>query len=929
MKDRETSPGEKREQETVVSAQTAGACIEKGRSINDELRLQADAFEYCAHGIALDLPGLNHIIHCNQAFARMLGRSKADIVSKPILNIYAPEDHERVKSCIKEADRLGHVRYESLMVRADGSTIPVQMDLVSVLDESGTPVYRVATAQDITDRKEAEEKIRRSEASLREAQRVAKIGNWTFDRATGEVRWSDELFLIFGIEPSKDVMSHELFLQLVHPEDRQRVLETNRKASADGEPFELEYRIISGAGNEKTVREIGYAKRSPAGEITGLFGTAQDITERKRAETSLRESEERLRLFFEHAPAALAMFDQNMHYLAASRRWMSDYGLGERDIFGCSHYDIFPEITEELKQIHRRGLKGEVIRVEEARFERADGSVQYLRWEMHPWRDDRGEIGGIVIFTEDITERNRAEESLRDSEARFRLLIEGAPEAIFVQTSGIFKYVNHAMLTLMGAECADDLVEKSIYDFIAPEFHESVNERIRKQIETEMASPLFESEYIRLDGSRVPVETTAVGVRFQGQASHLVFVRDITARRKAEAERANLEAQLWQAQKMESIGRLAGGVAHDFNNLLTGIMLNAELCQNALGDSNPARSHLDEIIDSAERSAGITRQLLTFARRQAIIPIVLDLNDHVTGTLKLLRRLIGEDIELAWLPQARHAKVRMDPTQIDQILANLMVNARDAIAGVGTITIETGDIIYGSTDCIKEDGAAPGAYVKLSVKDSGCGMDRKTLACIFEPFFTTKTVGRGTGLGLATIYGIITQNGGFINVDSEPGMGTTFRIYLRRHEESAEELKTARITPELLGGNETIMLVEDERTVRITVERFLQTMGYNVIMAADPDEALRQSDEHLGTIHLLLTDVVMPGMNGWDLAAKLAEKHPEIKCLYISGYTPEVITQKGFQGENVNFLAKPFTRSEIGRKVREVLNSHQSLRRSR
>ncbi len=523
----------------------------------------------------------------------------------------------------------------------------------------------------------------------------------------------------------------------------------------------------------------------------------------------------------------------------------------------------------------------------------------------------------------DVTERKRSETALRESEERFRSLIEGAPEAVFVQCAGTFRYVNQAMLKLMKAERPEELLGLSFLERILPEYHDVVRQRIQAQHETGVVAPPMEQEFLCLDGTQIPVETTAVSIRFQGQDGHLVFVRDITGRRKAVRERMNLEEQLQQAQKMEFVGRLAGGVAHDFNNLLMGIMGYTELCRNALENENPACAYLDGIMDAAERSAGITRQLLAFARKQTIAPVLIELNEHVEATLKLLRRLVGEEVELVWNSRAQDAWVKMDPSQVDQILANLAVNARDAIDGVGKLTIETGNASFDSTFCAEHEGAVPGEYVMLAVSDSGCGMDPETLVHIFEPFYTTKPVGKGTGLGLATIYGIVKQNEGYLNVDSEQGKGTTFQIYLPHHAHEAGEAKGTGAPRELPGGTETIMLVEDEKSVRITTGLLLQSLGYTVLSAADPDDALCQAEEHSGVIHLLITDVILPGMNGRDLATKLSEMQPRLVCLYISGYTADVIAHHGILEEGIHFLAKPFSRDALANKVREVLKGRR------
>ncbi|MFW5802505.1 MAG: transporter substrate-binding domain-containing protein [Verrucomicrobiota bacterium] len=391
--------------------------------------------------------------------------------------------------------------------------------------------------------------------------------------------------------------------------------------------------------------------------------------------------------------------------------------------------------------------------------------------------------------------------------------------------------------------------------------------------------------------------------------------------REEEEKRKSLESQLQQAQKMESVGRLAGGVAHDFNNLLMGIMNYAELCRENVGAEHPVREWLDEITQEAERSAKLARQLLAFARKQTVAPKILDLNEVVEGMLKMLRRLIGEDVDLVWQPGTGLWPVKLDPGQIDQILANLCVNARDAIGGVGKLTIETENATIDEKYCDSRAYFKPGEYVVLAVSDDGCGMDPETLENIFEPFYTTKGVGEGTGLGLATVYGIVKQNEGFINVYSEPGKGTTFRIYLSRCERSAEEPRETVAPTEHHGGTEIILLVEDEKSIRVTAAAFLERLGYTVLAADSPEAALQLASDHPDNIDLLITDVVMPGMSGRDLAEKLAPDHPAMKVLYISGYTANVIAHRGILDTAVTFLAKPFTRDDLAAKVREVLGS--------
>ncbi|MBI5380335.1 MAG: PAS domain-containing protein [Opitutae bacterium] len=406
-----------------------------------------------------------------------------------------------------------------------------------------------------------------------------------------------------------------------------------------------------------------------------------------------------------------------------------------------------------------------------------------------------------------------------------------------------------------------------------------------------------------------------------GQPARLVgAVADVTEHKQAEAERERLQTQLIQAQKMESVGRLAGGVAHDFNNMLQAILGNAALLQEAVPPTDPLRENVEEIQKAAQRSADLTRQLLAFARKQTISPQVIDLNNAVFGTLKMLQRLIGESIQLAWIPGANLWPIKIDPSQIDQILANLTVNARDAITGTGKITIETANVSFDSSKVREHSDSMTGDFVQLVVSDTGHGMDQETRSHLFEPFFTTKRVGEGTGLGLATIYGIVKQNGGFINVYSEPGRGSAFKIFLPRVA-AGTTIAASIPAPRSLRGTETVLLVEDEAQILQLGRRILERQGYHVLAARLPAEALTLATQHVAPIHLLITDVVMPTMNGRELQEQLAKIKPAMRCLFMSGYTADVIAHQGVLAEGVHFMQKPFSNDSLCRIVREVLDA--------
>ncbi len=515
------------------------------------------------------------------------------------------------------------------------------------------------------------------------------------------------------------------------------------------------------------------------------------------------------------------------------------------------------------------------------------------------------------VFLE-VQQRRVAEKSLRENEERFRLLVEGAPDAIFVQTAGKFSYLNPAALRLFGVLEQSKLLGKQVMDRVHPSMPESARHGIESLIIHGRRGESMEGMYLRLDGGEVPVEVCAVPIVFGGTNSTIVFGRDISARRR-------LADQLVQAHKMEAVGRLAGGVAHDFNNMLQTIIGYSNMLLEETESPHPFRESLEEIQGAALRSAELTRQLLGFARKQTVAPKVLALNDTIADMLKMLKRLIGEDIDLRWQPGNDVGAICVDPAQVDQILANLVVNARDAIVGTGTIIIETSTASLTEEYCNCHEGFAPGQYSTLTVSDDGTGMDQETLSQIFEPFFTTKARDGGTGLGLATVYGIVKQNRGFINVYSEKGHGTTVRVYLPTHHAEPQAKKEEPVPAERPCGKETVLLVEDEPAILKLSEHLLDQLGYNVITAARPSEAVERAMNHDGRIDLLMTDVVMPEMNGRDLWARLEKDFPSLRCLFMSGYTANVIVHHGVLVPGVHFLQKPFSIDDLATKLREAL----------
>jgi two-component system, cell cycle sensor histidine kinase and response regulator CckA len=520
----------------------------------------------------------------------------------------------------------------------------------------------------------------------------------------------------------------------------------------------------------------------------------------------------------------------------------------------------------------------------------------------------------------EITERRSAEAALRDSEGRYRMLFESNPFPMWVfdEESLSFLAVNEAAILHYGYS-AEEFLAMTIKDIRPSSDVAVLLDHIANGVRTPGEASSWRHQ--KKDGTAIDVEITSSPISFTGRPAKFVLAIDVTERKKAEHNLKELEDQLRQSQKLEAIGQLAGGVAHDFNNLLTAIAGHSDMCLRQLSSDDPLRHRVQQIKKAGDRAAALTRQLLAFSRKQILQPKVIDLNDIVVDMNKMLRRLIGEDIHLMMGLGVDLGRVKADPNQIEQVLMNLSVNARDAMPKGGKLTIETSNVQVGEEFASYHMSVPPGPYVMLAVSDTGSGMDAPTQARIFEPFFTTKEVGKGTGLGLATVYGIVKQSGGTIWVYSEVDCGTTFKIYLPSVAGSAPYVHISEAERDLQKGTETILLVEDEEIVREMATEILRESGYSVIEAKHGAEALTLCTKYDGQIHLMLSDVVMPNMSGRELAGLLSPHRSEMKVLYMSGYTDDAIVHHGVLDEGTAFIAKPFSPDALSKKVREVLDA--------
>ena len=882
----------------------------------------------------------------NPEAERLTGWSQGEALGRPLANIFRIISEEsrlpladpvqKVRTTGKKSEKANH----TLLLSRDGREVPIQDSIAPIrLHDRAALLGTVLVFRDDTQRRLAERVVREERAlyqDLIDSQpaalyrlRVKTVepepspGPLPFEKIPYRFEMiSDRFCTMLGLSRQELEDDPAMVHRLIHPDDAAGFARANEKALTGFAPFVWEGRVR--VGNGEQVRWLHF-ESLPRREENGdslWTGILTDISARKQYETAMRASETTYRSLFENmlnsvAHARIIYADGvpvDMEYLAVNPAFYEVTGIGEQ-VVGRRISEVIPDYCRD---------NPESLEI----FAKVAATGEPTRWEHYLTTLDRWfsfaiyspAPGEVIIVTENISQRKKAELRLQESEEQLRAISDNLPDGYIYQTTqgpdgkSKFLFVSAGVSRIHGVTPEEVLHDAEVlYRQVDPAQAGELVRAEKNSIATRTDFTI-ELHLRRPDGKWFWLQVHS-RPRWKADGS-LVWdgiAIDITSKKV-------LEKQFTQAQKMESVGRLAGGVAHDFNNMLTVIKGHAELAMEELRPGDRPYLDLLEIQAAASRSANLTRQLLAFARKQTVRPVVLNLNDTVDSVLKMLRRLIGEDIELVWLPGLDLRQIKIDPGQIDQLLANLAINGRDAIDGVGKLTIETSNVELDEEYGAEHLDFVPGPYVQLAVSDNGCGISPAILPHVFEPFFTTKEKGRGTGLGLSTVYGIVKQNQGFINIYSEPGQGTTFHIYLPVAKEEAVEAAAQSSREALPLGTETILLVEDDQPILDLSKKHMERLGYTVLTADSPSAALRLLEEARNSIDLLVTDVVMPEMNGKELARRLQYLKPDLKCLFMSGYTANAIARQGVLDDGIFFLPKPFSARDIAIKVRETLD---------
>ncbi|MEN3975887.1 PAS domain S-box protein [Emcibacter sp. SYSU 3D8] len=783
----------------------------------------------------------------------------------------------------------------------------------------------IASYMDVTERNAALRDLARSERQLRQAQTMARLGETAYDTVTGRYAMPAHTREILGLGDEYATFDAAMGRKLIHPDDWKKIDDGARlliKGLSDSDM--TTYRFLSPTRGTLHVQTINHAERDETGRVTGMTGIIQDVTHIKQAEDEAREARRRAERYLDIAGSVIIALDPDGHINLINRQGRELLGYSESELIGRDWYDLAvpAELHDELRA--RVNImadeRSQGFRVRESEVVTRTGERRLIEWVTSLLYDDDDNFAGWLSSGRDLTDLRQAEQSLRDSEVRTRAVMEAASIGIVtLDETGCMVSLNPEAENIFGME-ETLLLGRNLADMFAPSERESCD-AMRLPVDEDEAGGhkaglgvLHEFTVPRGEGEATPVEMSVTAMDIGGRRTFVAAIQDITERKRA-------EAKLQQVQRLETIGQLTGGVAHDFNNLLMAMQVNLELLKEMVEHDPDGNEYADAALSSVARGAELTRRLLAFSRRQPLQPKVIDINGLVTETVRILQRTLGEQIAIVSVLEPDIWPVEVDRAQLENVLMNLAVNARDAMPSGGRITIETVNSVLDEHYAVTHGDVEPGEYVMLAVSDTGTGMSPQVLARAFEPFFTTKDVGRGSGLGLSMTYGFVKQSGGHLKLYSELGVGTTIKIYFRRDRRGVQVEKARTAEPVAQTGNEVILLIEDDASVRQTVTALLQSLGYTVVVASDGPEALELVEGGVKP-DLLLADIVLPkGLTGRQVCDAIGARLPGIKTLYMSGYTENAIVHQGRLEDGVVLLSKPFPRRHLAEKLREVLDS--------
>lgn len=859
------------------------------------------------------------MLYSSPAMARLLGYVPTELVGQDAFDYVCPDDLPVLRSAFDGASGGGQVRGSFRLYHKEGQRRSFDGVVTDLVDESTVGGF-VLNLCDVTERNTAEEMLRHEQFLVDTLMEHMPDSIYFKDAESRFLRVSRPMATRLGLSDSSEAVGKTDF-DVYARDHAQKAWEDEQRIIRTGQPILNKEELETWPDRPSAwVSTTKMPLRDEAGNIIGTFGISRDISERKEAELALAKSRESFASIFQMAPVAISLSNlDDGRLLDVNDEYSKLLGYERDEVVGRTAEDvgIWPD-PRDRKRLVRTLAELVAVRDYGLRLRAKDGRVREVRGAFQRMELE-GEAVLLATFT-DITERRRAARRLEESETKFRSAFMTGADAYYIATldEGRLLEVNDRFVELFG-HGREGMVDKTSIElglYVDPEDHERVRAQLEASGQVQSLELLAQGE----DGEPIPVLLSAKRLDMDERPLILGVLRDIREQKRAAEAVRNLEEQVRQSQRLEAVGRLAGGVAHDFNNVLTAISVTSELLLADLDPQDDSREEIEVILTAAQRASMLTRQLLAFSRRQVLRPQVLDVNQVVRSLERMLPRLIGEDISLALILAEEPGAVWADPGQLEQVIVNLAVNARDAMPEGGRLTIETANVELDETYVHAHAGFVPGSHVLLAVTDSGTGMDPEMLDHIFEPFFTTKDRSKGTGLGLATVHGIVKQSGGALSVYSEPGIGTAFKIYLPRLDEPARPSESVRDGESVPGGRETLLLTEDDAHVRQAALQVLERKGYRVLVAQDGASALSVAANHDGKIHLLITDLVMPGMSGRELAERLVADRPGVQVLFMSGYTDDAVVRHGVLADGLPYLQKPFTPRSLAALVRKLLD---------